>query len=83
MKKRFIIIGLLLLSILFVQSTSAQVAEIKAETYQAEFEKRKSIDDVSDYWGPMIPIALINISASADVTEVPSPADNIRLSLPA
>ena len=55
------------LIILFVLSSTmshAQVAEIKAETYQAEFEKRKSIDDVSDYWGPMIPIALINISAS-------------------
>ena len=61
------------LIILFVLSSTmshAQVAEIKAETYQAEFEKRKSIDDVSDYWGPMIPIALINISASDVVYEM-------------
>jgi len=82
MKKRFIIIGLLLLlSILFVQSTSAQVAEIKAETYQAEFEKRKSIDDVSDYWGPMIPIALINISASDVVYEMWPELKDARIGL--
>ena len=35
---------------------SLRLGSIKSETYQAEFEKKKSIDDVSDYGGPMIPI---------------------------
>jgi hypothetical protein len=59
----------------------AQVAEIKAETYQAEFEKKKSIDDVSDYWGPMIPIALINISASDVVYEMWPELKDARIGL--
>ena len=58
-------IFILILCVLFAQTTIGQtVGKIKAETYQAEFEKKKSIDDVSDYWGETIPIALINISAS-------------------
>lgn len=62
---------LLLLCVFFTQTTFAQtVGKIEAEKYQAEFEKRKSIDDVSDYWGDMIPIALINISASDVVYEM-------------
>jgi hypothetical protein len=72
------------LIILFVLSSTmshAQVAEIKAETYQAEFEKRKSIDDVSDYWGPMIPIALINISASDVVYEMWPELKDARIGL--
>ena len=61
-------IFILILCALFTQNTIAQtVGKIKAETYQAEFEKKKSIDDVSDYWGPTIPIALINVSASDGV----------------
>ena len=61
----------LLICVLFTQNTISQtVGKVKAETYQAEFEKRKSIDDVSDYWGDMIPIALINISASDMVYEM-------------
>ena len=61
----------LLICVLFTQNTISQtVGKVQAETYQAEFEKRKSIDDVSDYWGDMIPIALINISASDMVYEM-------------
>jgi len=57
--------------VFFAQTTFSQtVGKIKAETYQAEFEKKKSIDDVSDYWGETIPIALINISASDVVYEM-------------
>ena len=64
-------IFILILCALFTQNTIAQtVGKIKAETYQAEFEKKKSIDDVSDYWGPTIPIALINVSASDGVYEM-------------
>ena len=72
------------LIILFVLSSTmshAQVAEIKAETYQAEFEKKKSMDDVSDYWGPMIPIALINISASDVVYEMWPELKDARIGL--
>ena len=72
------------LIILFVLSSTmshSQVAEIKAETYQAEFEKKKSIDDVSDYWGPMIPIALINISASDVVYEMWPELKDARIGL--
>jgi hypothetical protein len=45
MKKIFLIT----LLALFTQTTFAQVGSIKAEEYVAEFEKKKSIDDVSDY----------------------------------
>jgi curli biogenesis system outer membrane secretion channel CsgG len=47
-----------------------QVGTIKAETYQADFEKKASIEDVSDYDGPTIPIALLNISASDEVYQM-------------
>ena len=39
-------IFILILCVLFTQTTIGQtVGKIKAETYQAEFEKKKSIDD--------------------------------------
>ena len=62
---------ILIILLLFVSHLgfSQTVGKIEAETYQAEFEKKKSIDDVSDYWGETIPIALINISASDVVYE--------------
>ena len=64
-------IFILILCVLFTQTTIAQtIGKIKAETYQAEFEKKKSIDDVSDYDGEYIPIALLNISASDGVYEM-------------
>ena len=78
MKKIFILI----LCVLFTQNTIAQtVGKIKAETYQAEFEKKKSIDDVSDYWGETIPIALINISASDVVYEMWPELKDARIGL--
>ena len=64
--KKLLLLGLLLMGV----NSYAQIGEIKAEEYVAEFEKKKSIDDVSDYWGDMIPIALINISASDVVYEM-------------
>ena len=64
-----IIIVLLMLSV-YSFSYGQTIGKIKAETYQAEFEKKKSIDDVSDYDGPYIPIALLNISASDGVYEM-------------
>jgi hypothetical protein len=74
MKKIFVLTALLL-------SVTAmgygQVGSIKSETYQAEFEKKQSIEDVSDYDGPTIPIALLNITATDDVYEMwPDLKDN-------
>ena len=67
MKKLF----LLLVCIFFTQTILAQtVGKIKAEEYTAEFEKKKSIDDVSDYWGDMIPVALLNVGISDDLYEM-------------
>ena len=62
---------LLLVCVFFTQTTFAQtVGKIKAEEYTAEFEKKKSIDDVSDYWGDMIPVALLNVGISDDLYEM-------------
>ncbi len=61
---------LVLLCGLLTQTTFAQVGSIKAEEYVAEFEKKKSIDDVSDYWGDMIPVALLNVGISDDLYEM-------------
>ena len=55
---------LVLLCGLLTQTTFAQVGSIKAEEYVAEFEKKKSIDDVSDYWGDMKPVALLDVGIS-------------------
>ena len=63
-------IFILILCVLFTQTTMAQtIGKIKAETYQAEFEKKKSIDDVSDYEGDMIPVSLLNVGISDDLYE--------------
>jgi hypothetical protein len=56
--------------VVFTHTTLGQIGSVKAESYQADFEKRKSIDDVSDYWGEMVPIALLKISASDEVYEM-------------
>jgi curli biogenesis system outer membrane secretion channel CsgG len=73
MKKIILLLGVILFSI----TSYAQVGSIKAETYQAEFEKKKSIEDVSNYSGKQIPIALINISATDEVYEMwPDLKDN-------
>ncbi len=67
MKKLFLIV----VCVFFTQTTFSQkIGTIKSETYQADFEKRKSIDDVSDYWGDMIPIALLNVGISDDLYEM-------------
>ena len=75
-------IFILILCGLFAQNTIGQtIGKIKAETYQAEFEKRKSIDDVSDYDGEYIPIALLNISASDGVYEMWPELKDARIGL--
>jgi curli biogenesis system outer membrane secretion channel CsgG len=66
MKKIILLIGIILLSI----NVNAQVGSIKAETYQSEFEKKQSIEDVSDYDGPTIPIALLNVGISDEMYQL-------------
>lgn len=75
------LIKILIIVVLSSTYSLAQVGSIKSETYQAEFEKKKSIDDVSDYDGPMIPIALINISASDVVYEMWPELKDARIGL--
>jgi hypothetical protein len=78
MKKLFLIV----VCVFFTQTTFSQkIGTIKSETYQADFEKRKSIDDVSDYWGDMIPIALLKISASDEVYEMWPELKDARIGL--
>ena len=76
--------NILLLTTLFFMGTSfsiAQIGSIKAETYQAEFEKKQSIEDVSDYDGPMIPIALLNVGISDEVYEMYPDLKDARIGL--
>jgi len=65
--KKLLLIGLFLFGMNLYGQT---VGKIEAETYTAEFEKKKSIDDVSDYWGDMIPVALLNVGISDDLYEM-------------
>ena len=65
MKKLLLVLGLL-----FTTLGYSQIGEIKAEEYVAEFEKKKSIDDVSDYDGDMLPVALLSVGISDDLYEM-------------
>ena len=65
MKKLLLVLGLL-----FTTLGYSQIGEIKAEEYVAEFEKKKSIYDVSDYYGDMLPVALLNVGISDDLYEM-------------
>jgi hypothetical protein len=75
------IITTLIAVLLLNLPSNAQIGSIKSETFQADFEKRQSIDDVSDYDGPMIPVALINISASDVVYEMWPELKDARIGL--
>ena len=59
--------GLLLIGVVSYGQT---IGKVQAEEYVAEFEKKKSIDDVSDYWGDMLPVALLNVGISDDLYEM-------------
>jgi hypothetical protein len=65
--KKFI---LLVVCVLFTHITFAQIGTIKAEKYQSEFEKKQSIEDVADYNGKPIPIALLNIGISDELFQM-------------
>jgi len=72
---------LIMVGVFFTLTSYAQIGSIKAETYQAEFEKKASIDDVSDYDGPMIPIALLNVGISDEVYEMYPDLKDARIGL--
>jgi len=73
MKKVLILFGFLLISTIGY----SQVGSIKAETYVSEFEKKQSIEDVSDYDGAAVNVALLNIGISDEVFELyPELKDN-------
>ena len=61
---------LVMVGVLCTLTTYAQIGEIKSETYVAEFEKKKSIDDVSDYDGDMLPVALLSVGISDELYEM-------------
>ena len=61
---------LVMVGVLSTLTTYAQIGEIKAEEYVAEFEKKKSIDDVSDYDGEMLPVALLSVGISDELYEM-------------
>ncbi len=70
----------ILLSFLFLISsfcTFGQViGSVKTEAYQADFEKKQSIDVVSDYEGPKIPVQLLNIGVTDEIlTQYPELKD--------
>lgn len=65
--KKILLIGLLLIGVVSYGQT---IGKVQAEEYVAEFEKKKSIDDVSDYWGDMLPVALLNVGISDDLYEM-------------
>jgi hypothetical protein len=64
------LITTIVLMLFTLTSFSQTIGKVKAEEYVAEFEKKKSIDDVSDYWGDMIPVALLNVGISDDLYEM-------------
>ena len=72
---------LVIVCILCTQITFAQIGTIKAEKYQSEFEKKQSIEDVSDYNGKPIPIALLNISATDEVYQMWPDLKDARIGL--
>ena len=65
--KKILLIGLLLIGVVSYGQT---IGKVQAEEYVAEFEKKKSIDYVSDYWGDMLPVALLNVGISDDLYEM-------------
>lgn len=55
----------------FIQVANAQIGSIKTESYQAEFEKKQSIDSVSNYTDSVkVPIQLLKIGINAELYEM-------------
>ena len=61
--------NILLISILLFLTFSANaqvLGSTKTETYQAEFEKKQSINVVADYDGEPIPVQVLSIGINED-----------------
>jgi hypothetical protein len=69
--KHFIItiLGLMLLTTLAINA-NAQVGSVKTEKYQADFEKKQSIELVADYNGPVVPIQILKIGINEELFEM-------------
>ena len=69
--KHFIItvLGLMLLTT-FAINANAQVGSVKTEKYQADFEKKQSIELVADYNGPVVPIQILKIGINEELFEM-------------
>jgi curli biogenesis system outer membrane secretion channel CsgG len=57
----------LFLSLLCLPVLGQTIGSVKTEAYQADFEKKQSIDVVSDYDGPKIPIQLLSIGITDEI----------------
>ena len=57
----------LFLSLLCLPVLGQTIGSVKTEAYQADFEKKQSIDVVSDYEGPKIPIQLLSIGVTDEI----------------
>lgn len=69
MKRLSVIITLILL--FFAQNGAAQTGSIKTEQYQAEFEKKMSIDQVPEYTDTIkIPIQILKIGINEELFEM-------------
>ena len=63
-------------SLISFQGISQVIGSVKTEAYQADFEKKQSIDVVSDYDGPKIPVQLLNIGVTDEIlTQYPELKD--------
>jgi curli biogenesis system outer membrane secretion channel CsgG len=58
---------ILFFSLLCLPVLGQTIGSVKTEAYQADFEKKQSIDVVSDYDGPKIPIQLLQIGVTEEV----------------
>ena len=69
--KHFIItvLGLMLLTT-FAINANAQVGSVKTEKYQADFEKKQSIELVADYSGPVTLIQILKIGINEELFEM-------------
>ena len=62
---------LLMLGLFSCKTAQAQVGSVKTEQYQAEFEKKQSIDAVADYDGEVqIPIQILKIGINEELYEM-------------
>ena len=62
---------LLVLGLSSCKTTQAQVGSIKTEQYQTDFEKKQSLDVVSDYDGSIqVPIQLLKIGINEELYEM-------------